>query len=133
MRGLRPRITRWFASATNQLNTVIPVLDTGISTPHAVRVKTAHVYIMANRKDGTLYVGVTSHLLKRVFEHREGLCDGFTNKYKLTRLVYFEEHDEIQLAIQREKNIKHWPRKWKVDLIERINPEWDDLFEVIAQ
>lgn len=94
--------------------------------------KVFHVYIMTNRKDGTLYVGVTSDLVKRVYEHRSGSVPGFTQRYKLKKLVYFEEHETAQLAIQREKNVKHWPREWKVDLIESGNPDWDDLYDGIA-
>ncbi len=112
---------------------VMPVLDTGIWCPHAERVKSPCAYIMSNRKDGTLYVGVTSDLVRRVHEHRSGRCDGFTRRYNLARLVYFEQHQEMSQAIQREKNVKHWPRLWKVELIEKENPDWLDLFDVIAQ
>lgn len=87
------------------------------------------VYIMTNKPDGTLYVGVTSDLARRVFEHREGLFEGFTKTYGLTRLVYAERHDSIESAIQRERNIKHWRRSWKVQLIHSINPAWDDLYD----
>jgi putative endonuclease len=87
------------------------------------------VYIMTNRPDGTLYVGVTSDLPRRAFEHREGLVEGFTKKYGLKRLVYMEPHDDIRAAIQKEKNMKHWPRAWKVRLIMAFNPNWDDLYE----
>jgi len=87
------------------------------------------VYIMTNRPNGTLYVGVTSNLVRRVWEHREGVADGFTSRYGLKRLVYVERHDEIVSAIQREKNIKHWSRAWKVTLILKDNPNWDDLYD----
>ena len=87
---------------------------------------------MTNRKGGTLYVGVTSDLIKRVFEHRSGAVPGFTLRYKLKKLVYFEQHEIAQLAIQREKNLKHWPRDWKVALIENGNPDWSDLYDCIA-
>jgi len=87
------------------------------------------VYMMTNRSDGVLYVGVTSDLPKRVWEHREGVVEGFTKKYRLKRLVYVEQHAEILSAIQREKNIKHWPRAWKVCLIEAQNPGWTDLYD----
>jgi putative endonuclease len=86
------------------------------------------VYIMTNRRNGTLYVGVTADLPRRAYEHREGLIDGFTKKYGLKLLVYYEQHDDILTAIQREKNIKHWPRAWKVRLIHGMNPEWTDLY-----
>lgn len=87
------------------------------------------VYIMTNRPDGTLYVGITSDLARWVFEHREGVFGGFTKTYGLKRLVYAERHDDIESAIQREKNIKHWKRSWKVQLIHSINPDWEDLYD----
>ncbi len=89
------------------------------------------VYFMTNRRNGILYVGVTSNLPRRVFEHREGLIEGFTKRYGLTRLVYAERFDDIRDAIQREKTIKHWPRAWKVRLIHSENPEWKDLYEAL--
>ena len=84
---------------------------------------------MANRRHGVIYVGVTADLAKRAWEHRQGLLDGFTDRYGVTLLVWYERHERIEDAIQREKNIKHWPRKWKVDLIEGMNAEWRDLYE----
>jgi putative endonuclease len=87
------------------------------------------VYIVTNHAFGTLYVGVTAHIARRASEHREGTNDGFTKRYRLTRLVFVEWHDEIVLAIQREKNLKHWPRAWKLDLIMAMNPEWEDLYQ----
>ncbi|MCZ4271449.1 GIY-YIG nuclease family protein [Maritalea porphyrae] len=90
------------------------------------------VYIMTNKPRGTLYVGVTNNLPRRVWEHREGVVDGFTKSHSLKMLVYMEEHATMPLAIQREKNIKHWLRKWKIDLIEGRNPKWDDLFDQLA-
>ena len=89
------------------------------------------IYIMTNRSNGTLYVGVTSDIRRRVSEHKAGIADGFTRKYGLHRLVYAERHEGILSAIQREMNIKHWPRAWKVRLIGRDNPEWDDLAETL--
>jgi putative endonuclease len=89
------------------------------------------VYIVTNRRDGTLYVGVTSDLPRRAFEHREGVIDGFTKRYGLKRLVYYEDFDDIRDAIQREKNMKHWPRAWKVRLIHAMNPDWSDLYEML--
>jgi putative endonuclease len=97
-----------------------------------VRMAGGFVYIMSNRRNGTLYVGVTSDLLRRCYQHRNGLMDGFTKQYALKRLVYFEQHDDIRGAIQREKTIKHWPRAWKVRLIHGSNPEWIDLFDSIS-
>ena len=90
------------------------------------------VYIMTNKPRGTLYVGVTNNLPRRVWEHRESVVDGFTKSHSLKMLVYMEEHATMPLAIQREKNIKHWLRKWKIDMIEGLNPKWDDLFDQLA-
>jgi len=90
------------------------------------------VYILASGPGGTLYVGVTNNLARRIYEHRNGLVPGFTKRYGVKRLVYFEEHTTAPLAIQREKNIKHWPREWKIDLIVSMNPEWRDLYDEIA-
>ena len=86
------------------------------------------VYILTNRANGVLYVGVTNNLIRRVYEHRTGAVPGFTKRYGLKMLVYFEGHDDIRLAIQREHNMKHWSRTWKVRLILRENPQWRDLF-----
>lgn len=85
------------------------------------------VYLMASRWNGTLYCGVTNDLLRRVVEHRDGAAEGFTAKYGVSRLVWFEQHSDINEAIQREKRIKKWNREWKVALIEKENPEWRDL------
>jgi len=90
------------------------------------------VYIVTNRADGTLYIGVTSDLARRMFEHREGLFDGFTKRYGLKRLVYYERYDDIRDAIQREKTLKHWSRAWKVKLIHATNTEWRDLYDTLA-
>ena len=87
------------------------------------------VYIVTNRPNGTLYVGVTSDLPKRIFEHRSGAVDGFTKRYGLKRLVFAERHDDIRTALQREKNLKHWSRAWKVRLIREANPNWNDLYD----
>ena len=89
------------------------------------------VYFMSNRRNGILYVGVTSNLPARAYQHREGLVDGFTKQYGLKLLVYYEAFDDIRLAIAREKAIKHWPRAWKVRLIHGMNPEWKDLFDTL--
>jgi putative endonuclease len=90
------------------------------------------VYILASRRNGTLYTGVTSDLLKRIWEHRSGLVEGFTKRYGVHRLVYFEIHDYMTEAIRREKQIKKWRRAWKIDLIERTNPQWHDLWPEIV-
>jgi putative endonuclease len=89
------------------------------------------IYILTNRPNGTLYIGVTSNLIQRVWQHREGVVPGFTKRYGPKRLVYFEAYDDISVAIQREKNLKHWPRTWKVRLILASNPEWRDLYETL--
>jgi putative endonuclease len=91
------------------------------------------VYILASKPFGTLYVGVTNDVVRRAYEHREGLIDGFSKQYGIKMLVYYEEHATAAEAIQREKNIKHWPRAWKVELVRKMNPEWRDLFDEIAQ
>ena len=90
------------------------------------------VYIMTNRRNGILYVGVTSNLPSRAYQHREGVVDGFTKRYGLKLLVYYEAFDDIRLAIQREKTMKHWPRAWKVRLIHEMNPQWNDLYATLA-
>jgi len=85
------------------------------------------VYIMTNRPNGTLYLGVTADIARRAYTHREGLCEGFTKRYGLKQLVWYEFHEDIVAAIQRESNMKHWPRTWKVRMILAMNPEWRDL------
>jgi putative endonuclease len=90
------------------------------------------VYIFTNRRDGTLYVGVTSDLARRAWEHRDGVAEGFTKRHELKLLVYAERHDDIRVALQREKNLKHWSRAWKVRLIHEGNPDWDDLYDQLA-
>jgi putative endonuclease len=94
--------------------------------------KKACVYILASIRNGTLYIGMTSSLVKRVYEHKCDLVDGFTKKYKAHHLVYFEEHEDIRQAIAREKQIKKWKRKWKLALIEKVNPNWRDLYDEIV-
>jgi len=91
------------------------------------------VYMLTNRPNGILYVGVTNDLVRRIFEHRSGFVEGFTRRYGLKKLVYFERHETIRDAIQREHNIKHWSRTWKVRLIVATNPDWDDLYETIVK
>ena len=111
----------------------MPGLDPGIHWPQlgAMKERGGWVYIMTNRPNGTLYLGVTSDIARRAWEHREGLVEGFTKRYGLTRLVYAERQDEIAAAIQRERTVKHWRRAWKVDLIVANNPDWDDLYETL--
>jgi len=89
------------------------------------------VYMMASRKHGTLYIGVTNDLVRRAYEHREKRVPGFTRRHGVGRLVWFAEFDEPGAAIQREKTIKGWPRAWKIRTVEELNPEWRDLFEDI--
>jgi putative endonuclease len=86
---------------------------------------------MANKRYGTIYVGVTSHLERRIWEHRSHIIPGFTSTYGLTLLVWYEVHDRIESAIQREHNIKHRPRRWKTALVDDVNPEWDDLYPTL--
>ena len=87
-----------------------------------------YVYILTNRKNGTLYIGVTNNLIKRVFEHKNKVFKGFTEKYDINKLIYYECYDNIEYAIQREKRMKKWNRNWKIELIEKNNKEWKDLY-----
>jgi putative endonuclease len=89
------------------------------------------VYIMANKRYGTIYVGVTADLARRTWEHREGVLPGFTRRYNVHELVYYEMHGTITGAIQREHNMKHWPRRWKTALVDGMNPYWDDLYPTL--
>ena len=88
----------------------------------------SYVYILASKKHGTLYIGVTSNLVKRIFEHKNNIIGGFTQKYRVHNVIYYETHNSIQEAITREKQLKKWKRDWKINLIERENPEWIDLY-----
>jgi putative endonuclease len=94
-------------------------------------VKKYYVYILASERNGTLYVGVTNNLKRRIFEHKNNLVKGFTEKYKVHTLVYHEETTDVNSAIEREKNLKNWNRKWKINLIEKENPDWNDLYNLI--
>ena len=94
--------------------------------------KTYYVYIMASRKNGTLYIGVTNDIARRAYEHREGLVAGFTKQYGVKLLVHIEPFDDIRTAIQREKNLKKWPQAGKIALIEETNPDWRDLYADLA-
>lgn len=89
------------------------------------------VYILASQPNGTLYIGVTSHLIKRIWEHKNDLADGFTKKYHVHTLVWYELLDDMESAIQREKQLKKWNRQWKIRLIHKMNPTWDDLYKTI--
>jgi putative endonuclease len=90
-----------------------------------------YVYMMASKRHGTIYFGVTADLPRRAWEHKEGIVPGFTRRYHIHNLVWFELHDTIESAIQREHNIKHWPRRWKTKLVDDMNPDWDDLYPTI--
>ncbi len=91
--------------------------------------KTFYVYILCNKRNGTLYTGVTSDLVKRIYEHKNNMVDGFTKKYDVYHLVWYENHMTAESAITKEKQIKKWKRKWKLELIEKNNPEWKDLYK----
>jgi len=91
------------------------------------------VYIMTNKRNGTLYIGVTGDLATRVYEHKNSMVDGFTKKYNLKLLVYYEITNDVGEAILREKGLKKWNRQWKIDLIERSNPNWRDLYSELLQ
>ena len=90
--------------------------------------KQYYVYILTNKRNGTLYIGITSNLADRIDKHKKGMYDGFTKKYKVDNLIYFETYGDIREAITREKQMKKWDRRWKLELIEKNNPEWKDLF-----
>jgi putative endonuclease len=116
---------------TRPIQFVVAGLVPAIHVFQNVRMRQGYVYFLTNQPNGILYVGVTSNLAKRIHEHRTGAADGFTKQYGLKRLVYFEIFDDIQTAIQREHNIKHWSRTWKVRLILANNPDWKDLYDSI--
>lgn len=90
------------------------------------------VYILASKPFGTLYIGVTSNLVKRIWEHKNNLVEGFTNKYQVHLLVWYERHEELKSAILREKQLKKWNRQWKIRLIHKMNPQWNDLYLTIV-
>lgn len=94
--------------------------------------RTYYVYLKASKKDGVLYVGITNDLIRRVRQHKNDINQGFTKKYRIHRLVWFEATTEIDVAIQREKQMKKWRRQWKIDLIEKENPEWLDLYDELV-
>jgi putative endonuclease len=95
--------------------------------------KQFYVYILASRIGGTLYIGVTSRLVQRTYEHREGVAEGFSKRYGVKRLVYYEAHTTAEAAILREKQMKEWRRAWRIELIERENPNWVDLYPIITR
>lgn len=89
------------------------------------------VYILASKKNGTLYIGVTSDLVKRIWQHKNDMVEGFTSRYRVHHLVWYEQHESMESAIEREKRLKEWKRAWKLRLIESSNPEWKDLYPTI--
>jgi putative endonuclease len=91
-----------------------------------------YVYILASRPGGAIYVGTTNNLIRRAYEHKIGAVKGHTKRFNIDRLVYFESYADVRDAVQREQNIKHWPRAWKINLFLESNPEWRDLYEEIA-
>ena len=93
--------------------------------------KQPNVYILASKRNGTLYIGVTSDMAKRVWEHKNDLVEGFTKRYHVHSLVWYELHESMESAIKREKSMKEWKRVWKLELIESVNPDWDDLYHTI--
>ncbi len=95
--------------------------------------KTYYVYILASKRNGTLYIGVTNDIGDRTFAHREGRGSMFTSKYGIRTLVYYETFDDVRYAIAREKELKKWRRKWKLELIESVNPDWNDLYLTLNQ
>ena len=94
--------------------------------------KRGYVYIMASKRNGTLYIGVTSELPGRVWQHKEGQSDGFTKRYACKMLVWYQAFDDVEQAIRREKQMKEWKRAWKLRVIEEMNPSWDDLYEIVC-
>lgn len=94
--------------------------------------KKFYIYILASQRNGTLYIGVTANLIRRIWEHKMKLIKGFTSTYGIDKLVYYEEYQDVSIAIQREKRLKEWPRKWKLHLIEKNNPYWVDLYDRLA-
>jgi putative endonuclease len=120
-------VTRQPCRRTAVMAGLVPAIHESNTEP----MRQGFVYIMTNRPNGTLYLGVTNDIARRAYEHREGLVAGFTKRYGLKRLVWYEVHESIVVAIQREKTMKHWPRRWKVRLILALNPKWDDLYETL--
>jgi putative endonuclease len=95
--------------------------------------KQYYLYIMANKRNGVLYIGVTANLIKRVFEHKSNLVEGFTQKYNVHTLIYYEVYGNVEDAIKREKNMKKWKRNWKIKLINKKNPQWEDLYPEVTR
>jgi len=112
------------------LSTIFPLTPSGIKWQwlRIMTTKQYYVYILASKKDGMLYIGVTSNLVKRIYEHKNDLVEGFTKQYHIHNLVYYEVTEDVVSAITREKQLKKWNRAWKIALIEKLNPEWRDLY-----
>jgi len=130
--GTSPRVTRSPAKS----NKTVKVRHTRACAEYPwhgqARTLAYYVYILASQKNGTLYVGITNDLIRRIYEHREGQVEGFTRRHGVKSLVYFETLERAEDAIQREKTLKRWPRDWKVNQIERENPHWQDLFQSLC-
>jgi len=107
-------------------------LDSGAGIHSRAMNKQPAVYILASKRNGTLYIGVTSNLFKRIGEHRNNLVEGFTERYGVHNLVWYELHESMESAIQREKRLKEWKRQWKMQMIEKVNPNWDNLYPGIV-
>ena len=108
------------------------VVSAALRNPEVPVQKQPAVYILASKRNGTLYIGVTSDLVKRIWEHRNQMVSGFTKRYKIHQLVWYELHENMESAIIREKRLKEWQRKWKLELIEKFNPTWEDLYRTIV-
>ena len=111
----------------------LPILSRCSSNTQGIVMQPSYAYILASQRNGTLYVGATTDLIKRTWEHKNKFIPGFTAKYNVHMLVYYEMHDVYIEAARREKRFKNWPRQWKLNLIEKLNPEWRDLYEEICQ
>ncbi len=107
--------------------------QSGMTTFVVFMSKDYYVYILASKKNGVLYIGITNDLIRRIYEHKNNIKKGFTTKYKIYKLMYYEEFDDIGNALYREKQLKKWNRQWKIDLIEENNSEWRDLYKEIIQ
>lgn len=110
----------------------LPILSRCSSNTQGMMMQPSYVYILASQRNGTLYVGATTDLIKRSWEHKNKFIPGFTGKYNVNMLVYYEIHELYIEAARREKRFKNWPRQWKLNLIEKLNPEWRDLYEEIC-
>ena len=131
MAGYRNKVKRFVcASCLHYLS--IGGLDPPTQPLQSAFMAQGFVYMLASKRNGTLYCGVTNNLASRIYEHREGRGSGFTKRYGVKMLVWYETYDLVTDAIQRESNIKHWPRRWKLALIEKENPDWNDLYETLA-